>query len=118
MDRKGQARLFGSYAVAYSAWVLSWLLAIAVTLLFRGAFNTFYVLLGLPAKAHHFWDYGLLFVVGTVLVVILIGAESYFRDGAQRGDLRRRIVRVFGWSAILCAVLYLVPTVATWIAGL
>jgi hypothetical protein len=118
MDRRSEVRLIVAYAVAYGAWILSSLLAIVAALLFRAAFNTFYVLLGLPANAHHFVDYGMLFPVGVVLIVVLIGGESYFRDGVQRGDLRRRIVRVFGWSVVACIVLFLTPLVATWIAGL
>jgi uncharacterized integral membrane protein len=117
MHRRAQVRLIVSYAVAYSAWILSSLLVIVVALLFRAAINTFYVLLGLPANAHHFVDYTMLFVIGGVLIVVLIGGESYFRDGVQRGDLRRRIVRVFGWSAVACIVLYLAPLLATWLAG-
>jgi hypothetical protein len=115
MDRRSEARRIATYIVAYGAWILSWPLAVAVILLLRGVINSVYVLARLPAAAHHYVDYTVLFIVGSVLIVTVIGFESYFRDGAARGDLMRRIARVFGLGLLLGAVLFLAFLLTTWL---
>jgi hypothetical protein len=101
-----------TYIGAYSAWLVASAAGLVDLLLFRAAINQIYILAGWKDDAFHFIDRLALFVVGGLFVFVMFLGEGYFTDAVKRGDLRRRVLKVFAIEAVVGGVLYLIPLLA------
>lgn len=111
MEQKQTVRTVLSYLFAYAIWLVASAGGILIILLFRAALNQSYIIAHMPKEAFHFIDRSSLFVFGVAWIFLMVMGEGYFRDGAARGDLQRRTVRVLGLEAVSAAILYLIPVV-------
>lgn len=100
-----------TYAIAYAMWIASFLLWVLFMFLSRTAIldilGTFYVQGGTEigrfqrGKEVQFIDRAYLVGTGLIWLVLMIVVESYFRNGAEKGDLARRIGRIVGPELLL-----------------
>jgi len=92
--------LIGRAAVAYLAWIVSLLLWLWFLLLGRNSLlailGTYYVRGGLQRRFEaQFAERAFVFTIGIIWVILMVVVEEYFRRGIKKGDLLRRIGRVF-----------------------
>lgn len=112
MEQKLSLSRILKHVVAYGAWLVASAAGFVDILLFRAAMNQLYILAHWEPDAFHFWDRLFLFLIGGVFLFVMILGEGYFVEAVERGDLRRRIVKVLGSEAVLAALLYVVPLLA------
>jgi len=94
------------YFAAYFMWIVSFLLWLWFMYLGRTLMTGVLTPLVMPgavqqAKMVQLADRVYLMVVGLIWLVLMIVVESYFRRGVQKGELWRRIGRVFGPQLLL-----------------
>jgi hypothetical protein len=95
--------------LAYGAWILASAGSVLDLVWFRAALNQIALRFHLEQYAYRFLDRASLFVLGGLCLFLIVLGEGYFHDGAQRGDLKRRAIKVLGVEAVLAAVLILIP---------
>ncbi len=96
-------------AVAYLAWIVSLLLWLWFLLLGRNSLlavlGIFYVREGFKRRFEaQFAERMFVFAVGIIWVILMVVVEEYFRRGIKKGDLLRRIGRVFAPIILLIFV--------------
>lgn len=112
MEQKISLRRILVYVVAYGAWLVTSAAGIVDILLFRAAMNQLYILAHWKPDAFHFFDRLFLFIIGGAFLFVMILGEGYFVGAVEKGDLRRRIVKVLSIEVVLAAVFYLIPLLA------
>lgn len=101
-----KTKTFSLYFVAYFMWIVSFLLWLWFMYLGRTLMTGVLTPLVMPgavqqAKMVQLADRVYLLTVGLIWLVLMIVVESYFRRGVQKGELWRRIGRVFGPQVLL-----------------
>ena len=101
-----KTKTFSLYFVAYLMWIVSFLLWLWFMYLGRTLMTGVLTPLVMPgavqqAKMVQLADRVYLLTVGLIWLVLMIVVESYFRHGVQKGELWRRIGRVFGPQVLL-----------------
>jgi len=98
-------KLWVKYVIAYGMWIVFTLAGIWFVIFSRNSFigllNLYYVQeegLGKFQRGMEvqFLDKVYLLVVAFAVLILMIVVEEYFKRGAQRGDLAKRIFMVFG----------------------
>ena len=94
------------YAAAYVSWALTAGLGVAVVWVWRSALLALFVRLRLDKYAYA--AYNNVVVLGLVLawLVLVVASETWCRRAAERGRLRRLIVRLDGALIVLIAIGY------------
>lgn len=103
-------KIWIKYIIAYGMWIVFTLVGILFIIMSRtsllGLLNLYYVpketmgqfQRGMEAQ---FLDKAYLLVVALTVLILVIVVEEYFKHGVQRGDLAKRIFKVFG-PEMLC----------------
>jgi hypothetical protein len=94
------------YAAAYGVWALTAALGIALIWVWRSALLALFVRLRLDKYAYA--AYNNVVVLGLVLawLVLVVASETWCRQAAERGHLRRLIVRLGGVLVVLITIGY------------
>lgn len=91
---------WSQYVIAYLAWVLAFVLFLWFFIISRETVtNLLHLTLGQTlqqVKMQEFLNRMYTFLVGLGWLIVMITTESYFRHGAERGDLARRMSRFIG----------------------
>jgi hypothetical protein len=101
-----------TYLLAYAAWLVASALGLLAVIVCRAVINQVYALARLYVYGFRLTDQVALFLLGLIWLLLVVAGESYFRDGIERNDLRRRIVRVFATLLVVIVVaiaLYYLP---------
>ena len=101
-----KTKTWSLYFVAYFMWIVSFLLWLWFMFLGRTLMTGGLAPLIMPgavqqAKMVQLADRVYLLTVGLIWLVLMIVVESYFRHGVEKGELWRRIGRVFGPQVLL-----------------
>ena len=93
------------YILAYGLWMVFTLVGILFLMVSRnsliGLLEIYYVRGNFQRGMEvQFLDKAYLLVVAFAILIIMIVVEEYFKHGAQRGDLAKRIFKVFGFEIL------------------
>jgi hypothetical protein len=110
-----------NYLIAYFMWAVTTLMGLWSFLQFREALLTWLGLYYLNGNLQHKYSAPFItqfssLIAGLILFILIIVIEEYFRDGAGKGDLIRRIVRVMGLLLLLIAAIDLITIVMLGVA--
>lgn len=99
-------KLYTHYAVAYTSWITSFLLWFWFIIIGRdalsGVLNVYYIQNKLSRRyISQFYDRIFLIVSAVIWITLVVVVEEYLRRGIKKGDLFRRLGRVFA-PIILC----------------
>ena len=94
------------YLLAYSLWIISFLLWLWFILIGRnallGLLQTYYLDGTFQVdKMVQLWDRVYLFSTGLAWLALMVITENSFRQGIKRGDLARRVGRIMGPEFLL-----------------
>ena len=94
-------KLWVKYIIAYTLWMVFTIVGLLFLMVSRnslvGLFNLYYVQDKFQRRMEiQFLDKIYLMVVAFAILILMIIVEEYFKHGAQRGDLLKRICKVFG----------------------
>lgn len=99
-------KLYAHYAAAYISWISSFLLWFWFIIIGRdalgGVLSVYYIQNKLSRRyISQFYDRVFLIVSAVIWVTLVVVVEEYLRRGIKKGDLFRRLGRVFA-PIILC----------------
>ena len=98
-------KLWVKYLIAYGMWIVFTLAGIYFVIISRTSLVGFLDLYFVPkevlgtfqrGKEAQFIDKAYLLVASFIVLILMIVVEEYFKHGARRGDLAKRLCRVFG----------------------
>ncbi len=91
---------WSKYVIAYLAWIIAFLLFLWFFIISRETVsNLLHMSLGQTlqqVKMQEFLNRMYTFLAGLAWLIFMIVTESYFRHGAEKGDLARRVTRFIG----------------------
>jgi hypothetical protein len=93
-------KMVGSYAFAYTMWILSFLSWLLFMILGRTSIQTVLAIMYDQTVLKNRLNAGLIdrvfmLATGTIWVILMVVVEEYLRRGVKKGDLYRRTARVF-----------------------
>ena len=108
------------FVIAYGMWIVDLGLGLWLIFLSRTVVLDIFALFAKQggwayARRVDFADKAFVLILGIGWLVLMIFAESYFRNGAQEGDLLKRVAKVTG--SILLAI-FGVDLILFWLQGL
>lgn len=97
---------WSGYLLAYTMWIVSFLLWLGFMLLGRdallGVLGLYYIGESFQRRFQaQLVDRVFVFGTGLIWVILMILVENYFRTGVKKGDLGRRVGRVLGPQVLL-----------------
>jgi len=97
---------WSGYLLAYTMWIVSFLLWLGFMLLGRdallGMLGIYFIGESFQRRLQaQFADRVFVFGTGLIWVILMIVVENYFRTGVKKGDLSRRLGRVLGPQVLL-----------------
>jgi len=92
---------FSQYAIAYTAWVFSWVIFVWFILLSRqvilAALRNYWVQGSFQREMSiNFIDRAYIVVIGLLWIILMVIVESYFRNGIKKNKLYQRIGKILG----------------------
>lgn len=98
--------------VAYAVWLVTLALSAALFMVWRSALLQLYLRAQLDKWAFRFFDNAATVFLGLVWLIVVIATESWFRQLANSGRLRRTAGRFLLGEAVAVVVGYLIYTLA------
>lgn len=116
-------KIISRYALAYTTWIISFLLWVWFMFLGRDAITTLLALYYYQGKFQRgkeiqFISQGWLFLTGLIWLVLMVFVENYMRVGAGKKDFDRRIGKVLAPEVVLIFIADLALASAAGLGGL
>lgn len=109
---RNRLKLFGRYAAAYGAWLLTNALGIGVMIVWRSALLGLFIRARFGPYAIAVFNDVIIILMALAALILMIVAEALFRQSVAKGNMRRVVARIDGGLVVLGVIGFLVYQVA------